>query len=75
MATGYLYDALYLQHFQRGHVEGPERLEEINRALNERACGSVDGAARSDFINGYRRCISRVTLSECDRLPNGAAED
>jgi acetoin utilization deacetylase AcuC-like enzyme len=35
MATGYLYDALYLQHFQRGHVEGPERLEEINRALDE----------------------------------------
>ena len=35
MATGYLFDPLYLQHFQRGHVEGPERLEAINRALDE----------------------------------------
>lgn len=35
MATGYLYDPLYLQHFQPGHVEGPERLTEINRALAE----------------------------------------
>jgi acetoin utilization deacetylase AcuC-like enzyme len=35
MATGYLYDPLYLQHFQHGHVEGPERLEAINRALAE----------------------------------------
>jgi acetoin utilization deacetylase AcuC-like enzyme len=35
MATGYLYDPLYLQHFQPGHVEGPERLTEINRALDE----------------------------------------
>ncbi len=35
MATGYLYDPLYLQHFENGHVEGPERLEVINRALDE----------------------------------------
>jgi acetoin utilization deacetylase AcuC-like enzyme len=35
MATGCLFDPLYLQHFQRGHVEGPERLEVINRALDE----------------------------------------
>jgi acetoin utilization deacetylase AcuC-like enzyme len=35
MATGYLYDSLYLQHFLPGHVEGPERLVEINRALTE----------------------------------------
>ncbi len=35
MATGYLFDPLYLQHFQRGHVEGPERLEAINRVLDE----------------------------------------
>ena len=34
MATGYLYDPLYLQHFRQGHVEGPERLKEINRALD-----------------------------------------
>jgi len=35
MATAYLFDPLYLQHFQRGHVEGPERLDAINRALDE----------------------------------------
>src|SRR5512147_1030487 len=35
MATAYLYDPLYLQHFQRNHVEGPERLDAINRALDE----------------------------------------
>ena len=35
MATGYLFDSLYLQHVQRGHLEGPERLEAINRALDE----------------------------------------
>ena len=35
MTTAYLFDPLYLQHFQRGHVEGPERLEAINRALDE----------------------------------------
>jgi len=35
MATAYLFDPLYLQHFQHGHVEGPERLDAINRALDE----------------------------------------
>jgi acetoin utilization deacetylase AcuC-like enzyme len=35
MATGFLYDPLFLQHFQRGHVEGPERLDAIQRALDE----------------------------------------
>ncbi len=35
MATAYLYDPLYLQHFQANHVEGPERLEAINRALDQ----------------------------------------
>ena len=35
MATAYLFDPLYLQHYQRGHIEGPERLEHINRALDE----------------------------------------
>jgi acetoin utilization deacetylase AcuC-like enzyme len=35
MATGYLFDPLYLQHFERGHVEGPERLDAINGALDE----------------------------------------
>jgi acetoin utilization deacetylase AcuC-like enzyme len=35
MATAYLFDPLYLQHFQANHVEGPERLEAINRALDE----------------------------------------
>ncbi len=35
MTTAYLFDPLYLQHFQPGHVEGPERLEAINRALDE----------------------------------------
>ncbi len=35
MATGYLYDPLYLQHFQSGHIEGPERLAAITRALDE----------------------------------------
>ena len=35
MVTGYLFDSLYLQHVQHGHVEGPERLEAINGALDE----------------------------------------
>jgi len=35
MVTGYLFDSLYLRHFQHGHVEGPERLEAINNALDE----------------------------------------
>ena len=35
MSSGYLFDDLYLQHVQHGHVEGPERLEAINRALDE----------------------------------------
>ncbi len=35
MTAGYLFDSLYLQHFERGHVEGPERLDAINRALDE----------------------------------------
>ena len=35
MSTAYLFDPLYLQHFQPGHVEGPERLDAINRALAE----------------------------------------
>lgn len=34
MTTAYLYDPIYLQHFQHDHVEGPERLEHINRALD-----------------------------------------
>jgi acetoin utilization deacetylase AcuC-like enzyme len=34
MSTAYLYDPIYLQHFQPGHVEGPERLEHIQRALD-----------------------------------------
>jgi acetoin utilization deacetylase AcuC-like enzyme len=34
MSTGYLFDPLYLQHYQRGHVEGPERLDHINQALD-----------------------------------------
>jgi len=35
MSTAYLYDPIYLQHFQRGHVEGPERLDAINAALDQ----------------------------------------
>lgn len=35
MATAYVFDPVYLQHFQRGHPEGPERLDAINRALDE----------------------------------------
>ncbi|CAG0931127.1 Histone deacetylase-like amidohydrolase [Thermoflexales bacterium] len=35
MATGYLYDPVYLQHAQTDHVEGPERLTAINDALDE----------------------------------------
>ncbi len=35
MTTAYLYDPIYLQHFQRGHVEGPERLEHVQRALDD----------------------------------------
>jgi acetoin utilization deacetylase AcuC-like enzyme len=35
MATACLFDPLYLQHFQPGHIEGPERLDAINRALDE----------------------------------------
>jgi acetoin utilization deacetylase AcuC-like enzyme len=35
MGTAYLFDPLYVQHFQPGHVEGPERLDAINRALDE----------------------------------------
>jgi acetoin utilization deacetylase AcuC-like enzyme len=34
MTTAYLYDAIYLEHYQRGHIEGPERLEHIRRALD-----------------------------------------
>jgi acetoin utilization deacetylase AcuC-like enzyme len=34
MPTAYLYDPIYLQHFQSGHIEGPERLEHIQRALD-----------------------------------------
>lgn len=34
MPTAYLYDPIYLQHFQRGHLEGPERLDAINAALD-----------------------------------------
>jgi acetoin utilization deacetylase AcuC-like enzyme len=34
MTTAYLFDPIYLQHYQRGHVEGPERLDHINRALD-----------------------------------------
>jgi acetoin utilization deacetylase AcuC-like enzyme len=35
MIAAYLFDPIYLQHYQRGHVEGPERLEHIQRALDE----------------------------------------
>jgi acetoin utilization deacetylase AcuC-like enzyme len=35
MATAYLFDSLFLQHFQHGHVEGPERLDAINRVLDD----------------------------------------
>ncbi|MFN8597726.1 MAG: histone deacetylase [Anaerolineae bacterium] len=35
MTTAYLYDPIYRQHFQRDHVEGPERLDAINRALDQ----------------------------------------
>ncbi len=35
MPTAYLFDPIFLQHAQPGHVEGPERLEAINRALTE----------------------------------------
>ena len=35
MTTAYLFDPLYLQHFQRGHIEGPERLDHVNHALDE----------------------------------------
>ena len=34
MTTAYLYDPVYLQHFQPDHIEGPERLDAINRALD-----------------------------------------
>jgi len=34
MPTAYLFDPIYLQHYERGHVEGPERLDHINRALD-----------------------------------------
>jgi acetoin utilization deacetylase AcuC-like enzyme len=34
MSTAYLYNPIYLQHFQSGHVEGPERLVHIQRALD-----------------------------------------
>jgi acetoin utilization deacetylase AcuC-like enzyme len=34
MPTGYLYDPIFLEHYQRGHVEGPERLEHIQLALD-----------------------------------------
>jgi acetoin utilization deacetylase AcuC-like enzyme len=34
MPTAYLYDPIYLQHSQPGHIEGPERLEHIQRALD-----------------------------------------
>ena len=35
MATAYLYDPIYLEHKQAGHVESPDRLEQINRALDQ----------------------------------------
>ena len=34
MTTAYLYDPIYRQHFQHDHIEGPERLDSINRALD-----------------------------------------
>lgn len=34
MSTAYLYDPIYLQHRQPGHVESPERLTAITRALD-----------------------------------------
>ncbi|HET7377706.1 MAG TPA: histone deacetylase [Anaerolineae bacterium] len=34
MTTAYLYDPIYLQHKQAGHVESPDRLRQINLALD-----------------------------------------
>lgn len=34
MATAYLYDPIFLQHKQTGHVESPDRLEQINLVLD-----------------------------------------
>jgi acetoin utilization deacetylase AcuC-like enzyme len=34
MSTAYLYDPIFLEHQQAGHVESPDRLEQINLALD-----------------------------------------
>ncbi|NLF00090.1 MAG: histone deacetylase [Anaerolineales bacterium] len=36
MATGYVYDPVFLEHSERGHPESPERLQRIMAMLNER---------------------------------------
>src|SRR5512135_1030026 len=35
MSTAYLYDPVYLEHKRDGHVESPDRLEQINSALDQ----------------------------------------
>jgi acetoin utilization deacetylase AcuC-like enzyme len=35
MSTAYLYDPIYLEHKRDGHVESPDRLEQISLALDQ----------------------------------------
>jgi hypothetical protein len=43
MPAACLYDPIYLQHFQPDYVENPERLEQINRALDMTRARVNDG--------------------------------
>ena len=61
MSTAYLYDPIFLEHQQAGHVESPDRLEQINLALDR--TGMRDrlisiapqpiSIERLDFIAGF----------------------
>ena len=61
MSVAYLYDPIYLQHYQPGHVEGPERLDAINRALDESGLRNRLQALPPTPISAER--LSRVHLA------------
>jgi acetoin utilization deacetylase AcuC-like enzyme len=70
MATGYVYDPIYLEHDLRGHPENQQRLKAILRVLDEYHVRERLSSIRALPISMERleRCHSRAYIEQVQRM-------
>ena len=70
MATGYVYDPIYLEHDLRGHPENRQRLEAILQTLKERKMLArlAPLAPQAITMERLERCHSRPYIEQVQRL-------